>query len=741
MIKVLEQSTIDKIAAGEVIERPLSIVKELIENSVDAGSTRITVEIKEGGISMIRVTDNGCGIAADEVRTAYLSHATSKLNTADDLVGIGTLGFRGEALSTIAAVTETEMITKTRDSMTGVKYVIKGGKEEELVEIGAPDGTTIISKNIFFNTPARLKFLKTSMTEGAYISDLVNHMALSHPEISFKLISNGKNVISTAGDGRLKETIYSLYGSDITKSLLPVDYSYEDIRITGFIGKPFLSKGNRSFENYFVNKRYIKSNVIYKAIEEAYKTYVMQHRFPFTVLFLEVNPESCDVNIHPAKLEFRYDNEKALFHAVFHAVHDTLQEKELLPDAEADYGQRQTIYTPIKQNNTERSKYQAEQIRISDSRNLNTLEQLKNTETRSVSDIPEQNINTESQKPNIPEQLKNTETQPVSNISEQNKNTDSQDSNSSGQINNSSTGTGSNTESVRRSDAANIKSFSSINNSGSSSKNSYSILESILPKEYRDQLHESRSYTESEAVNPDNEAATASKSEAIDSSESDSVSVNSDALLKAQGEQLKTFQYLSKEALSKHHIIGQLFKTYWLTEYNNELYIMDQHAAHEKVNYETFLAEFKERRIVSQQLFPPLIITLSAAEKLAVMDNIEYFNKTGFEIGDFGGNEVNISAVPVNLIGLDPKDIFLEFAEYLSSGVTGLTEDIFVRKLGTMGCKAAIKGNQEISLSEAEALIEKLLTLENPYTCPHGRPTIIRMTKDELDKKFKRIVE
>ncbi len=741
MIKVLEQSTIDKIAAGEVIERPLSIVKELIENSVDAGSTRITVEIKEGGISMIRVTDNGCGIAADEVRTAYLSHATSKLNTADDLVGIGTLGFRGEALSTIAAVTETEMITKTRDSMTGVKYVIKGGKEEELVEIGAPDGTTIISKNIFFNTPARLKFLKTSMTEGAYISDLVNHMALSHPEISFKLISNGKNVISTAGDGRLKETIYSLYGSDITKSLLPVDYSYEDIRITGFIGKPFLSKGNRSFENYFVNKRYIKSNVINKAIEEAYKTYVMQHRFPFTVLFLEVNPESCDVNIHPAKLEFRYDNEKALFHAVFHAVHDTLQEKELLPDAEADYGQRQTIYTPIKQNNAERSKYQAEQIMISDNCNFNTSEQLKNTETRSVSDIQEQNINTESQNPSIPEGLKNTETQPVSNISEHNKNTDSQDSNSSEQINNSSTGTGSNTESVRRSDAANIKSFSSINDSGSSSKNSYSILESILPKEYRDQLHESRSYTESEAVNPDNEAATSSKSEAIASSESDSVSVNSDALLKAQGEQLKTFQYLSKEALSKHHIIGQLFKTYWLTEYNNELYIMDQHAAHEKVNYETFLAEFKERRIVSQQLFPPLIITLSAAEKLAVMDNIEYFNKTGFEIGDFGGNEVNISAVPVNLIGLDPKDIFLEFAEYLSSGVTGLTEDIFVRKLGTMGCKAAIKGNQEISLSEAEALIEKLLTLENPYTCPHGRPTIIRMTKDELDKKFKRIVE
>lgn len=720
MIRVLEQSTIDKIAAGEVIERPLSIVKELIENSVDAGSTRITVEIKEGGIAMIRVTDNGCGIAADEVRTAYLSHATSKLTTADDLVGIGTLGFRGEALSTIAAVTETEMITKTRDSMTGVKYVINGGKEEELLEIGAPDGTTIISKNIFFNTPARLKFLKTAMTEGAYISDLVNHMALSHPEISFKLISNGKNVISTTGDGRLKETIYSLYGSDITKSLLPVDYSYEDIKITGFIGKPFLSKGNRSFENYFVNKRYIKSNVINKAIEEAYKTYVMQHRFPFTVLFLEVNPESCDVNIHPAKLEFRYDNEKALFHAVFHAVHDTLQNKELMPDADADYGQRQKIYTPPKQTAQPASVQYTQPTPV-------PVQVTQSAQSNPAQSQPAQTSFVQVTKP---EPVQNT----VSEIK---------------------------------------KSFEIPQKKDSSSGSSYSILESILPKEYREQLHESRGYntdteqkaetqSETQAITQaenqtenltetqpvmksvsqtETQAVTQSVIQSEMKNENEAKPQHSEEKINTSGEQLKTFQYLSQEALSKHRIIGQLFKTYWLTEYNNELYIMDQHAAHEKVNYENFLAEFKERRIISQQLFPPLIITLSAAEKIAVMENIEYFNKTGFEIGDFGGNEVNISSVPINLIGLDPKDIFLEFAEYLSSGVTGLTEDIFVRKLGTMGCKAAIKGNQEISMSEAQTLIEKLLTLENPYTCPHGRPTIIRMTKDEIDKRFKRIVE
>ena len=533
------------------------------------------------------------------------------------------------------------------------------------------------------------------MTEGAYISDLVNHMALSHPEISFKLISNGKNVISTTGDGRLKETIYSLYGSDITKSLLPVDYQYEDIKITGFIGKPFLSKGNRSFENYFVNKRYIKSNVINKAIEEAYKTYVMQHRFPFTVLFLEVNPESCDVNIHPAKLEFRYDNEKALFHAVFHAVHDTLQEKELMPDAEADYGQKQKVYTPLKQ--TPVAPVQT-----------------------SVQTIPAKPVQPPTQpKPAIQPKPAST-VQPTTPVQ---------------------------------------KPFSS-NVQPTVQQSSYSILESILPKEYREQLHESRAFnaeTESKAetqtvTQPVSQNDT--QTETTNDVQNEAATVNTQSQIEVQesvqpkaqerittGEQIQTFQYLSKEALSKHRIIGQLFKTYWLTEYNNELYIMDQHAAHEKVNYETFLAEFKERRIVSQQLFPPLIITLSAAEKLAVMENIEYFNKTGFEIGDFGGNEVNISSVPVNLIGLDPKDIFLEFAEYLSSGVSGLTEDIFVRKLGTMGCKAAIKGNQEISLSEAQTLIEKLLTLENPYTCPHGRPTIIRMTKDEIDKKFKRIVE
>ena len=708
MIRQLDQKTIDKIAAGEVIERPLSVVKELVENSVDAGSTRITVEIRDGGIDTIRVTDNGCGIDKDEVRTAYLSHATSKLQTAEDLVGIGTLGFRGEALSTIAAVTRTEMVTKTHDSMVGVKYVINGGVEKELTEVGAPDGTTIISKNIFYNTPARLKFLKTPMTEGSYISDLINHMALANPEIAFKLISNGKTLISTSGDGRLKETIYALYGSDITKSILPVDYTCGNIHITGYIGKPFLSKGNRSFENYFVNKRYIKSSVINTAIEEAYKTYVMQHRFPFTVLFLELDPESCDVNIHPAKREFRYSNEKELFHSVFHAVHDTLQEKhELIPDAEADYKQREKIYTPLKSEPVA-PKAAPQPASSPQSNSFGSTQRFSQPQQSFVAAKPQASTAgadvTTMLDAILPkdyrEKLMSKAEESAENASQSSETTES-----------ATTGTVS----------ANADEETAVTSTAKDalSNGSYSILNSILPKEYKAQ-----NASHEEFVKEESSFSTQRSSETVQ-----------------QELQLGTDQYLSKEALSKHIIIGQVFKTYWLTEYNNELYIMDQHAAHEKVNYETYLAEFKERRIESQQLFPPMMITLSAAEKAAVMDNIDYFTKSGFELEDFGGNEVKITSIPINLIGLGARDIFLEFAEYLSNGITGLTEDIFVRKLATMGCKAAIKGNQEISRSEAETLIEKLLTLDNPYTCPHGRPTIIRISKEELEKKFKRIVE
>lgn len=649
MIRVLDQKTIDKIAAGEVIERPMSVVKELVENSVDAGATSITVEIKDGGTSMIRVTDNGCGIPKEEVKTAYLSHATSKLTEIEDLNSMMTLGFRGEALSTIAAVTETEMITKVRDADTGVRYVIHGGREISLDEVGAPDGTTIVARNLFYNTPARLKYLKSNMTEGAYISDLMSHIALAEPDIRFRLIANGKSVLETSGNGSLEETVYQIYGRDIAKSLLPVDGATGNIRVTGFVGKPFLAKGNRSFENYYVNKRYIKSPVITRAIEEAYKTYVMQHRFPFTVLFFSLPMEDCDINVHPAKREFRFSDEKTLFSACYHAVADALANREMIPDMDKDYGQKSKLYTPPKQEDF-----------------LPKAPSMARPADSFVEEKPEFNR--------------------------------SMPSSGAGRPAGSSAG------------------FSAAG--PSAGKNSFSMLEAMLPDSYREKLREQQ--------------------------EKDAAEKNTDlqhTQAEFRQETLLDDAYLSRNALPHHRIIGQVFRTYWITEYDGCLYLMDQHAAHEKVNYETFLAEFRKRAVVSQQIFPPRVFHLSAKEKAAVMEYREIFEKTGFELEDFGGNDISLRSVPVNLIGLDGFEIFQEFIAYLAEGITGLTEDIFVHKLATMGCKAAIKGNQTISFEEAQNLIEKLLTLDNPYTCPHGRPTIIRMTKEELDKKFKRIVE
>ena len=672
MIHVLDQKTIDKIAAGEVIERPASVVKELVENSIDAGAGRVTVEIRDGGTTMIRVTDNGEGIPAEEVRTAFLRHATSKLETAEELVGIETLGFRGEALSTISAVTQTEMITKTPSALTGIKYVIHGGTEIECTEIGAPDGTTIICRNIFYNTPARLKFLKTNMTEGSYINDLMSHIALSHPEVSVTLISNGKTIVDTSGNGNLKDTIYTLYGRDITGSLLPVDYTEGGLRLTGFIGKPFLARGNRSFENYFVNGRYIKSPVINRAIEEAYKTYIMQHRFPFTVLFLELPKEECDVNVHPTKREFKYQNEKALFSAVYHAVEDALKEKALIPDASADYGTREKSYKAPQSSVQQRVMPQS------------PVQQKAMAQKPASSFVPARS------------EASTTQSKPEASASRPYQ------------------------TQGKPSQVQERQSYGSRNTGGS-----YSILEALMPKDFRDQLKEQQ----------EKKAASA---------EAQQIKVEQTAKQeqeKYQQAALTDESYLSEAAGPDVRIIGQVFNTYWITQYGENLYYMDQHAAHEKVNYERFLKEFRERTVHSQQIFPPKLITLSGADKEAVLSSIDLFQKAGFELSDFGGNEIKLSALPANLLGLSGEDVFLEFAAYLSSGVSGVTEDIFVHKLATMGCKSAIKGNQRITVQEAEQLLKELMTLDNPYTCPHGRPTMIRLTKEELDKRFKRIVE
>lgn len=718
MIKVLDKATIDKIAAGEVIERPSSVVKELLENAIDAGSTAITVEIKDGGTSFIRVTDNGCGIDKSEVRMAYMRHATSKIEHVEDLNSIISLGFRGEALSTIAAVSQTEMITKTATDLTGVKYVIHGGKEIEYKEVGVPNGTTIVVRNLFFNTPARKKFLKSSMTEGSYIFDLLTRIALSHPEISFKLIANGQTKIDTSGNGKLKDTIYQLYGRDITANLIPVDYTDGDIHLSGFIGKPFIARGNRGLENYFINHRYIKSSVVNRAIEEGYRTFVMQHKFPFTVLYLDLPQDKCDVNVHPTKMEFKYDNEKKLFETCCTAVKLALTHKEIIPKEGENPNPNPVISHP------EHKPAEPFEARRAQSQT-----------------IPQKNVRAGSYSPTykILESLRKAEEQeaakngtPLPNIAD-----------------------------MVADDGVVYAPSAQAQQPNKPTASAQTFQQSSSPT-VSQTMQPSGSAT-AQTVQQDNYAATASQTvqqnttmTQPDSSESSQVQPaessnkpdlsrmdkNSAAYKYTVGKQESLFDddFLTEKARIKHRVIGQVFDTYWLIEYNNNLYIMDQHAAHEKVKYEELMENLKNKQVLSQQLMPPMVLTVTYAERQAILDNFDLFMKIGYDIEEFGGNEFKINAVPSNLFGLHGRDMFLEFVGSLIQNSGYMSNDVFIKKLSTMACKAAVKGNMNLSFQEADALVDKLLSLENPYTCPHGRPTIISMSKDELEKKFHRIV-
>lgn len=675
MIKLLDKATIDKIAAGEVIERPSSVVKELLENSIDAGATSVTVEIKEGGIDFIRVTDNGCGIPKDQVKTAYLRHATSKIDSADDLEKVASLGFRGEALSTIAAVSQTEMITKTKDELTGIKYVIHGGTEIEFKEVGVPDGTTIVVRNLFYNTPARKKFLKTPMTEGSYIQDLVLKLALSRPDISLKLIINNQTKIDTSGNGSTKDAIYQLFGRDITANLIPIDYEAEDIRISGFIGKPFISRGNRGLENYFINKRYIKSNVVNRAIEEGYRTFVMQHKFPFTVMYIELPADKCDVNVHPTKMEFKYYNEKGLFEAITRAVRDALTHKEIIPKSSEE--------------------------------NLNPDKAIKQIakETATISKEskvkPQININAGKYSPtyNILESLKKSSEEGID-------------------ISNLIKDEGAVYTSSKNTEKENVKT-------------TQKTPEPI--KNNDEKITAYKTITEKPTTNPAIKAYVKAEKTAQEIKDNPEI---------VTGKQTSLFDddFLTDKARKKHRVIGQVFGTFWLIQYENNLYIMDQHAAHEKVKYEELLNNLNGKEILSQQLMPPLVVTVSYAERQAILEYYDLFMKVGFDIEEFGGNEFKINSVPSNLYGMQERQIFMEFVGSLINNAGYVSNDLFVKKLSTMACKAAIKGNTRISLEEADALIDQLLKLDNPYTCPHGRPTIISMSEAELEKKFKRIV-
>lgn len=717
MIRVLDKATIDKIAAGEVIERPSSVVKELLENAIDAGSTAVTVEIKDGGTSFIRVTDNGCGIPKEEVRMAYMRHATSKIEHVEDLNSILSLGFRGEALSTIAAVSQTEMITKTATDLTGIKYVIHGGKEIEYKDVGVPNGTTIVVRNLFFNTPARKKFLKSAMTEGSYIFDLLTRIALSHPEISFKLIANGQTRIDTSGNGKLKDTIYQLYGRDITANLIPIDYTDGDIHLSGFIGKPFIARGNRGLENYFINHRYIKSNVVNRAIEEGYRTFVMQHKFPFTVLYLDLPQEKCDVNVHPTKMEFKYDNEKNLFEACCTAVKLALTHKEIIPKE----GEK-PIASPVISHPEQKP---AEPFEV------------KRAQSQAV---PQKNVRAGNYSPTykILESLRKAEEEqaakngtPLPNIADMVAD--------AGVVYSPSTP-------VESAQAGNSSTTSHVMQQSSSIPPSQDVQQSHSTTTVQT-AYQNNSTVISQSVQQNSSAGTVQAAQAQPSETSakpdlSKMDKNSAAYKYTVGKQETLFDddFLTEKARLSHRVIGQVFETYWLIEYNDNLYIMDQHAAHEKVKYEELMENLKNKQVFSQQLLPPMVITVTYAERQAILDNFDLFMKIGYDIEEFGGNEFKINAIPSNLFGLHGRDMFLEFVGSLIQNSGYMSNDIFVKKLSTMACKAAVKGNMKLSFQEIDALVDKLLSLENPYTCPHGRPTIISMSKTELEKKFHRIV-
>lgn len=603
-IHVLDSETIDKIAAGEVVERPASVVKELVENAIDANATAITVEAKEGGIAFIRVTDNGDGMEAAQLRTAFLRHATSKIENAEDLTHILSLGFRGEALSSIAAVSKVEVISKTAGSLTGGRIVLEGAREIEFGEVGAPEGTTVLVRNLFFNTPVRRKFLKTPVTEGGYISDLMEHLALSRPDISFKFVLGNQTRFHTSGNGDLREVIYRLYGRETAASLVPMQWERENIRIQGYLGEPLLVRSNRNFEIYFINGRFLKSAVIAGALEEGYKEYLMQHKFPFCVLHIQMEPGRVDVNVHPTKMDVRFDSAAEFCNILSEAVRGTLRQREMIPEA-------------VLGNENEARKEEKEQRRQ------------KQEEMR---------------REGVPEPFEK-----------------------------------------RRME-------------------SYRVME-----EARYQERKPESF-------PDE--------------------------TEAEAKQLDLFEekLLSVDNRARYQLIGQVFDTYWMIQFEDKLLIIDQHAAHEKVKYERLMRQYREKSVVSQNLMPPVIVSLTGQEEVTLREYGDAFTELGFEIAPFGGSEYAIRSVPTDLYGCGEKELFLEVMDQLAAlGNKGSLKAV-EEKIASMSCKAAVKGNSPLSQREAQALIDELLTLENPYHCPHGRPTIISISKTEMERKFKRIV-
>jgi len=749
-IALLDKNTIDKIAAGEVVERPASVVKELTENAIDAGANMITVELKEGGSGLIRITDNGSGIAADDVKTAFLRHSTSKIRTVEDLLTAGSLGFRGEALSSISAVAQVELITKTKDAFVGTRYQIDGGVEQAMEEAGCPDGTTFLIRNLFYNVPARRKFLKSAMSEAGLCSELMQRMALSRPEIAYKFINNGKIVLQTSGNGNLKEVIYQIYGREITANLLEVNHIEESagISVRGFIGKPVVSRGNRNYENYFINGRYIKSSVVSKAIEEAYRSYMMQHKYPFTALHISMDTAMIDVNVHPTKLEVRFSDSEAVYYAVYHAVRDALAGKNMIP--QVGFGKDEKS-TPVELLKKEAKPEQFETVRLARETHakqvdvrpagmvgnsaspagtfgsgVKTAENAVKSTVGSVGKTPgavtEPIVKADTERANV---VENKDAEPIN-----------------------SAATASVGGNVLRDEKASYEVKKNDKGIGDSTKvdrmSVGSFTEDLLSFQDKSELQERKVTEEKVPVEKLQEVKTAVESE-------EKVQERYSEELKAEEpkteeppvyvqEQMELPNLLSDENKKEYRIVGQLFATYWLIEMDGQLFMIDQHAAHEKILFEQTMKRIREKDILTQQIMPPYIASLSLREEEVLNAQAEVLRRLGFEFEHFGGRDYKVTGVPADLCGLTGGELFMQLLDELVAEKLHGSPEMLVEKVASMSCKAAVKGNMVLSEPEAKAMIDLLLTLDNPYHCPHGRPTTISMTKQEIEKKFKRIV-
>ena len=728
-IVLLDELTINKIAAGEVIERPASVVKEMVENSIDAGATNIIVEIKNGGISYIRVSDNGKGIAQDDLEIAFERHATSKIRSADDLDTVKSMGFRGEALASIAAVANVELVSKTKEQAIGYRVVVEAGNVLEKEEMGTRTGTTITVRNLFFNTPVRYKFLKKDYTETGYIEDVITRIALVNPHIAIKLINTGKTVIQTNGSGELKDVIYSIYGKDIANGIMEVDYTYEDIRISGVIGKPEIARSNRSNQLFFVNKRYIKDKTLTAATEQAYKGLIPIGKFGFVILNLEINPAKVDVNVHPAKLEVRFQEENKIFQAIYHAIKDILLKSDLVKDTEKEIEESENRINRSAASFEERLRNLREAKKENNQGGLfgfRKQQEKQNEEyTEEESKIKTNNINEDFTpgKPintsDILETLKlmkekiETETQEVKKVEDVTENTND------------------NETSIEENNVKNTNEESKEAETDKENSDNYDVQDipqtSTLKEEtaeYDTKLSSDfdEMYTKTFGRMPISEKQE-EKNNAIDIIK-DNVSI-----------------FENDEKLKKpiYKFIGIIFKTYIILEIENEMYILDQHAAHERIMYEKVKKNYySNEEKDSQLLLLPDVITLTHKEMDIAKENMSIFEKAGFSLEEFGENTIKLTGVPDVCIDLDTKELFLETLDEINTVARTAKQEKEEKFIATVACKSAVKANMALTREEVEQLMEQLLSLPNPFTCPHGRPTVIKMTKYDIERKFAR---